>query len=90
MMFQSRAPDPPLVGARMPKELLQLPGLVVEYLNQPVVAAPPGFAVAFKVADVPVRFVTLPVVTVGGDALVVNDSTEPNAVEDEFRPIEQK
>ncbi len=82
--------DPPLDGARVPNVSLQVPGLTVAYLNQPVVAAPPGLADPFKVAAVPVRFEGLLVVTVGSAASVVNDSTEPNAVEEEFLPIAQK
>lgn len=82
--------EPPLVGARVPNESLHVPGLVVEYRNQPVAAAPPGLAEPFKVAVVPVRFVAVRVVTVGRLASVVNDSTEPYAVEEEFLPIAQK
>jgi hypothetical protein len=82
--------DPPLDGDRVPNVSLQVPGLTVAYRNHPVVELPPGLDVASNVADVPVRFVALPVVVVGGLASVVNESTEPNAVEPEFRPMAQK
>jgi hypothetical protein len=52
---------PPLDGVRVPKESLQVPGLVVPYLNQPKVVAPRGTPEPFSVAVVPFRFVSVDV-----------------------------
>jgi hypothetical protein len=83
--------EPPLpTGARVPKLSLQLPGLAVAYRNQPVVAAPPGFAYPFSVAVVPVSGDAPSVSTAGGFASVVNDSTAPNDVPYALLAIAQK
>lgn len=82
--------EPPLTGARSPKVSLQVPGLVAEYRNQPVVAPPLGFAAPFRVTAVPVTFVALFVVTTGARAAVVNDRTEPKDVPIPLLAIAQK
>jgi hypothetical protein len=87
--FPAPSDDPPAAGARVPNESLQLPGLAVAYRNQPVVAEPPGFADPFNWAVLPVSSVALLVVTDGGFASVVNESTAPNVVPYEFRPSAQ-
>lgn len=73
----------------MPNVSLHVPGLTVLYLNQPVVAAPPGFAEPFNVAVVPVIDVAPLVVTTGAFADVVNVSITPNRVPNEFLAIAQ-
>ena len=81
--------EPPLAGARVPKVSLQLPGLVVEYRNQPVVVAAPGLTEPFSVADEPVTLVAL-AVTVTGAPGTVKESTGPNAFPEAFATTAQK
>lgn len=57
---------PPDAGRRVPKESVQLPGLVALYRNHPVVAKPFGLADPLSVADVVVIADAALVVTVGG------------------------
>jgi hypothetical protein len=76
-------------GTCVPKESLHVPGLVVEYMNQPCVESPFGMVDAFSVAELAVNAVAASVVTVGG-ASVVNDDTEPKAVPWTFDAIAQK
>ena len=80
---------PPLPGARVPNVSSQLPGSLALKRNQPVVAAPPGFAAPFSWAEVPVTPVGALVVTLGATAGVVNDSTVPNEVPAVFSAIAQ-
>ena len=56
---------PPDAGTLVPKVSLQVPGLVVLYLYQPVAAELFGLAVPFKVAVVVVTKVAALVTTVG-------------------------
>lgn len=63
---------------------------MAEYRNQPVEAAPPGFADPFKLAVVPVRFDAVFVVTAGVFASVVKDNTVPKPVPRLLFAIEQK
>ncbi len=62
-------PEPRLVppddGRRVPKVSSHTPGFVVLYLNQPVAAAPFGFAAPFSVPVVVVRLDAAFVVTTG-------------------------
>ena len=81
--------EPPAAGARVPKVSLQVPGLVVAYRNQPVVAPPPGFAVPLSWALAPVRSVALLVFTAGTLGSVVKLSTAPNEVPMAFCAIAQ-
>ncbi len=63
-----------MLGTRVPKVSLQVPGLLVAMRNQPVAVAPLGLAE-------PYRLVTMPeaesVDTEGGPGGVVNESTAP-------------
>ena len=65
-----------MAGARVPNVVVQVPGLVVEYSNQPEVSAPLAIADPFRFPDVAVTVVAAFVVATGGP-LVVKDSTEP-------------
>jgi hypothetical protein len=78
---------PPVVGARVPKVSLQVPGLVALYRNQPVVAAPLGLPDAFSVAPAPEMALAASVVTDGAE--VTKDSTAPNDVPIEFCAMAQ-
>ena len=89
LLVPAPSAEPPAAGARVPKESLQVPGLAVAYRNQPVVAAPPGFAVPLSVAVAPVSAVGELVLTTGRLACVVNDSTAPKVVPYVFLPIAQ-
>jgi hypothetical protein len=80
---------PPLAGARVPNVSLHVPGLAVEYRNQPVVVAPPGTDDAFRRAVAPVISVALLVLDVGNEAVVVNDKMPPNDVPYPFCAIAQ-
>ena len=62
---------------------LQLPGFVALYRNQPVVAARLGVPLPFSVAEVDVRLVTTPVLTIGADG-VTNVTTDPIPVPTPF------
>ena len=58
---------PPLLGALVPNESLQLPGWLVLYRNQPVAEVPFGSAEPLRVAALLVTEVAAPVETVGGE-----------------------
>jgi hypothetical protein len=57
---------------------------VVPYSNDAVVEAPFGFAVPFNVAPTVVMVLAAPVVTTGGQAVVVNVASEPFVVPPTF------
>ena len=67
---------------------MHVPGLVVLYLNHPVVEAPFGFADPFSKAEAVVTLVAATVAAVGGSG-VVNCRREPKAVPTEFCAIAQ-
>jgi hypothetical protein len=59
--------EPDAAGARVPKVSSQVPGFVVEYLNQPLAESPLGSAVPFKVAEFSVTLLAVLVTTLGAD-----------------------
>ena len=62
---------------RVPNASLQVPGLVVAYRNQLVVAAPLGLAEPFSVAAVLLIAVAADVTTVGSCVVVKGEKTAP-------------
>src|SRR5205809_1053134 len=80
---------PPLVGMRVPKVSLQVPGSVVLTRNHAVVAEAVGLPEPLSCALLLVRFVAAAVVTTGTPG-VVKESTAPNAVPVAFDVIAQK
>jgi hypothetical protein len=69
---------------------LQVPGFDVLYRNQPVVAAPFGFAEPFRVAVAAATDVAACDVVAGASAPVVNESTDPKLVPMLLLDIAQK
>src|SRR5262249_36097698 len=83
--------EPPVpAGTRVPKVLLQLPGSLVAYRNQPVASPPFGLAEPLRVAELTVTPETDDVVTVGAMALVVKVSAVPATAPTEFSATAQK
>jgi len=70
--------------------MLHVPGLTVEYRNQPNAPLPLGFAAPLSCAPVPVISDAALVVTVGSVTAVVNEKTLPNELLLPLSAIAQK
>ena len=80
---------PPVLGVRVPKVSLHVPGFTVEKRNQAVVASPRAVAEPLSVAPVSVMKLVDADVTNGASAGVVKDATVPKLVPTAFEAIAQ-